>query len=110
MGEKVIYLDLTVEGSFDEAIKGVDGVFHIASRVTLCVDSNDLVKCSLLLLEINLIFISISIKVVDFFSSGEVGRSRYKWNKELDELLREIKKHCEKDCSHIFFDRCPVPL
>lgn len=64
---KIFEADLTVEGSFDEAIKGVDGVFHIASRVTLCVDSNDLVKCSLLLLEINLIFISISIKVVDFF-------------------------------------------
>ncbi|CAF2177348.1 unnamed protein product [Brassica napus] len=40
----VIYLDLTVEGSFDEAVKGVDGVFHIASRVTLCLDSNDLEK------------------------------------------------------------------
>ncbi|XP_033143182.1 tetraketide alpha-pyrone reductase 2 [Brassica rapa] len=41
---KIFEADLTVEGSFDEAIKGVDGVFHIASRVTLCVDSNDLEK------------------------------------------------------------------
>ncbi|CAA7047981.1 unnamed protein product [Microthlaspi erraticum] len=31
---KIFEADLTVEGSFDEAVNGVDGVFHIASRVT----------------------------------------------------------------------------
>ncbi|KAF8080795.1 hypothetical protein N665_0922s0009 [Sinapis alba] len=36
--------DLTVEGSFDEAVKGVDGVFHIASRVSVHLDDNDLEK------------------------------------------------------------------
>ncbi|KAF3607925.1 hypothetical protein DY000_02046533 [Brassica cretica] len=41
---KIFEADLTVEGSFDEAVKGVDGVFHIASRVTVCLDNNDLEK------------------------------------------------------------------
>lgn len=59
-----------MEGSFDEAVKGVDGVFHIASRVTVCLDNNDLVNYSLLLLENNLIFNSISIKVVEVLESN----------------------------------------
>ncbi|XP_019094780.1 PREDICTED: tetraketide alpha-pyrone reductase 2-like isoform X3 [Camelina sativa] len=39
--------DLTVEGSFDEAVNGVDGVFHIASRVsvaTVGLDNNNMEK------------------------------------------------------------------
>lgn len=41
---KIFEADLTVEGSFDDAVKGVDGVFHIASRVTVCQDNNDVEK------------------------------------------------------------------
>ncbi|KFK44526.1 hypothetical protein AALP_AA1G268000 [Arabis alpina] len=32
---KIFEADLTVEGSFDEAVNGVDGVFHIASRFSV---------------------------------------------------------------------------
>ncbi|CAH8308008.1 unnamed protein product [Eruca vesicaria subsp. sativa] len=39
---KIFEADLTVEGSFDEAVKGVDGVFHIASRVSVSLEDNDL--------------------------------------------------------------------
>ncbi|XP_019094779.1 PREDICTED: tetraketide alpha-pyrone reductase 2-like isoform X2 [Camelina sativa] len=42
---KMFEADLTVEGSFDEAVNGVDGVFHIASRVsvaTVGLDNNNM--------------------------------------------------------------------
>ncbi|EOA38085.1 hypothetical protein CARUB_v10009553mg, partial [Capsella rubella] len=39
---KIFEADLTVEGSFDEAVNGVDGVFHIASRVSVGLDSNNM--------------------------------------------------------------------
>ena len=41
---KIFEADLTVDGSFDDAVKGVDGVFHIASRISVCLDDNDLVR------------------------------------------------------------------
>ncbi|KAJ0257832.1 NAD(P)-binding Rossmann-fold superfamily protein [Hirschfeldia incana] len=41
---KVFEADLTVDGSFDDAVKGVAGVFHIASRISVCLDDNDLEK------------------------------------------------------------------
>lgn len=44
---KLIKADLMVEGSFDEAIQGVDGVFHTASPVLVPVDKN--VQAKLLL-------------------------------------------------------------
>ncbi|KAJ8641874.1 hypothetical protein MRB53_018568 [Persea americana] len=37
---KVFKADLMVEGSFDDAVKGVDGVFHTASPVLVPYDSN----------------------------------------------------------------------
>ena len=40
--------DLTVEGSFDEAVQGVDGVFHTASPVVVPQDDN--IKAKLLIL------------------------------------------------------------
>lgn len=45
---KIFEADLTVEGSFDDAVKGVDGVFHIASRVSVGLDNNNLVKTHLI--------------------------------------------------------------
>ena len=41
---KIFEADLTVDGSFDDAVKGVDGVFHIASTISVCMDDNDLVR------------------------------------------------------------------
>lgn len=41
---KIFEADLTVEGSFDEAVNGVDGVFHIASRFSVCHNGNNQVK------------------------------------------------------------------
>ncbi|CAE5958556.1 unnamed protein product [Arabidopsis arenosa] len=41
---KIFEADLTVEGSFDDAVNGVDGVFHIASRVSVGRDNNNLEK------------------------------------------------------------------
>ncbi|KAL0705242.1 hypothetical protein Bca4012_071667 [Brassica carinata] len=41
---KIFEADLTVDGSFDDAVKGVDGVFHIASTISVCMDDNDLEK------------------------------------------------------------------
>ncbi|XP_010470804.1 PREDICTED: tetraketide alpha-pyrone reductase 2-like isoform X1 [Camelina sativa] len=37
---KILQADLTVEGSFDEAVNGVDGVFHTASPVLVPQDHN----------------------------------------------------------------------
>lgn len=37
---KVVKADLMVEGSFDKAIEGVDGVFHTASPVLVPYDNN----------------------------------------------------------------------
>ena len=37
---KMLKADLMVEGSFDEAVRGVDGVFHIASPVLVPYDDN----------------------------------------------------------------------
>ena len=37
---KIMKADLLVEGSFDEAIQGVDGVFHTASPVLVPYDNN----------------------------------------------------------------------
>ncbi|XP_012082086.1 tetraketide alpha-pyrone reductase 2 isoform X1 [Jatropha curcas] len=37
---KILKADLLVEGSFDEAIQGVDGVFHTASPVIVSYDDN----------------------------------------------------------------------
>lgn len=37
---KIIKADLMVEGSFDQAIYGVDGVFHTASPVLVPYDNN----------------------------------------------------------------------
>jgi len=45
---KIFEADLTIEGSFDEAVNGVDGVFHIASRVSVRLDNNNLVKTYLM--------------------------------------------------------------
>ncbi|CAL9216322.1 unnamed protein product [Arabidopsis halleri] len=41
---KIFEADLTVEGSFDDAVNGVDGVSHIASRVSVGLDNNNLEK------------------------------------------------------------------
>lgn len=37
---KLIKADLLVEGSFDDAVQGVDGVFHTASPVLVPYDDN----------------------------------------------------------------------
>lgn len=37
---KILKADLLVEGSFDEAVIGVDGVFHTASPVLVPYDDN----------------------------------------------------------------------
>lgn len=37
---KVLKADLLVDGSFDEAVQGVDGVFHTASPVLVPYDDN----------------------------------------------------------------------
>lgn len=37
---KILKADLLVEGSFDEAVRGVDGVFHMASPVLIPYDEN----------------------------------------------------------------------
>ncbi|KAL2509655.1 Tetraketide alpha-pyrone reductase 2 [Forsythia ovata] len=37
---KIMKADLLVEGSFDEAVEGVDGVFHTASPVLVAYDNN----------------------------------------------------------------------
>ncbi|GMY18352.1 tetraketide alpha-pyrone reductase 2 isoform X2 [Fagus crenata] len=37
---KIMKADLTIEGSFDEAVQGVDGVFHTASPVLVPQDDN----------------------------------------------------------------------
>lgn len=37
---KIVKADLLEEGSFDEAIQGVDGVFHTASPVLVPYDNN----------------------------------------------------------------------
>ena len=37
---KMLKADLMVEGSFDEAVRGVDGVFHTASPVLVPYDDN----------------------------------------------------------------------
>jgi hypothetical protein len=37
---KILKADLLVEGSFDEAVSGVDGVFHTASPVLVPHDDN----------------------------------------------------------------------
>lgn len=37
---KLIKADLLVEGSFDDAVQGVDGVFHTASPVLVPYDEN----------------------------------------------------------------------
>lgn len=41
---KIFKADLNVEGSFDEAIQGVDGVYHTASPVLIPYDDNVQVK------------------------------------------------------------------
>lgn len=43
---KILKADLLVEGSFDQAINGVNGVFHTASPVL--VTDNENIKASLL--------------------------------------------------------------
>jgi nucleoside-diphosphate-sugar epimerase len=45
---KIMKADLTIEGSFDEAVQGVDGVFHTASPVIVPQDDN--IKAKLLIL------------------------------------------------------------
>ena len=45
---KIMKADLTIEGSFDEAVQGVDGVFHTASPVVVPQDDN--IKAKLLIL------------------------------------------------------------
>lgn len=37
---KLFKADLTVDGSFEDAIQGVDGVFHTASPVIVPYDNN----------------------------------------------------------------------
>ena len=37
---KIVKADLLIEGSFDEAVKDVDGVFHTASPVIVPYDDN----------------------------------------------------------------------
>lgn len=37
---KILKADLLVEGSFEKAVTGVDGVFHTASPVLVPVDEN----------------------------------------------------------------------
>jgi len=37
---KILKADLLVEGSFDDAVRGVDGVFHTASPVLLPLEAN----------------------------------------------------------------------
>ncbi|MCI20182.1 tetraketide alpha-pyrone reductase 2-like, partial [Trifolium medium] len=37
---KILKADLLVDGSFDEAVSGVDGVFHTASPVLVPYDNN----------------------------------------------------------------------
>ena len=41
--ETVVVKDLAHEGAFDEAIKGVSGVAHVATNVTLDVDPNKVI-------------------------------------------------------------------
>lgn len=43
---KIFKADLMVEGSFDKAIQGVDGVFHTASPVLVPNDENIQAKLS----------------------------------------------------------------
>lgn len=45
---KILKADLLVEGSFDDAIEGVDGVFHTASPVLVPYDDN--IQASFILL------------------------------------------------------------
>lgn len=45
---KIMKADLLEEGSFDEAVNGVDGVFHTACPVVVPNDHNIKVGCSLL--------------------------------------------------------------
>ncbi|WMV10558.1 hypothetical protein MTR67_003943 [Solanum verrucosum] len=45
---KILKADLLVEGSFDDAIQGVDGVFHTASPVLVPYDDN--IQASFILL------------------------------------------------------------
>lgn len=45
---KIVKADLMVEGSFDEAVSGVDGVFHTASPVLVPYDDNIQVRKLLL--------------------------------------------------------------
>ncbi|KAK2999616.1 hypothetical protein RJ639_024700 [Escallonia herrerae] len=54
---KMVKADLMVEGSFDQAIQGVDGVFHTASPVLVPYDNNIQAKkfISLLMLQATLI-------------------------------------------------------
>lgn len=47
---KILKADLLVEGSFDEAVSGVDGVFHTASPVLVPYDNNVQVHISILFL------------------------------------------------------------
>lgn len=46
---KLMKADLMLEGSFDEAIQGVDGVFHTASPVLVPDDNNVQAKLQLLI-------------------------------------------------------------
>lgn len=55
---KILKADLLVEGSFDEAVRGVDGVFHMASPVLIPYDENVQVSCPLSPTDSIFVFIS----------------------------------------------------
>lgn len=107
-----------VEGSFDEAIQGVDGVFHTASPVLVPVDKNVQAKLLLnypLTLPLNLfelIFLQLSLNY--FKLAGNFDWSMYKGHLECAEFLLESTR--EACCAHLFLLfykislRCPAGL
>ncbi|KAK9998175.1 hypothetical protein SO802_017778 [Lithocarpus litseifolius] len=49
---KIVKADLRIEGSFDEALQGVDGVFHVASPMLVPYDDNIQAKLLIMLCSI----------------------------------------------------------
>ena len=49
---KIMKADLRIEGSFDEVLQGVDGVFHVASPVLVPYDDNIQAKLLIMLCSI----------------------------------------------------------
>lgn len=100
---KLIKADLLVEGSFDDAVQGVDGVFHTASPVVVPYDDN--IKAKLqqrtLIYLFKIVHIFIHFIYWYQYNTGESDWSLHKRHIECAELLLKSQQ-CEASCAHLF--------